>query len=70
MFGNGLTVIVMLAVALQPLASVAATVYVVVLPGFAVTVEPDVELNPPAGDQVYETPPLVVKVAEPPVQIA
>jgi hypothetical protein len=38
---------------------------VVVTVGLAVTGEPVVELNPVAGDQVYETPPLAVSTTEP-----
>jgi hypothetical protein len=36
----------------HPCALVPETVYVVVLVGDALTVEPDVELSPPGGDQV------------------
>lgn len=48
---------------------VPVTVYVVVVAGFAVTVEPVVALSPVAGLQVYEVAPEAVNVVLPPVQI-
>jgi hypothetical protein len=47
--GNGLTVTVTVVVPVQPFAVVPVTVYVVVAVGFAVTVAPEVALNPVAG---------------------
>jgi len=42
---------------------------VVVLPGLAVTEVPVVALSPVAGDQVYVSAPVAVKVVEEPAQI-
>jgi hypothetical protein len=66
--GRGFTVTTTASVAVHPKGLVAVTVYVVVEDGFAVTLEPLVPLKPVAGDQVYEDPPVAVKVALPPAQ--
>ena len=50
--GSGLTVTVTCVVAVHPLLSVPVTVYVVVEDGFAVTLEPVVELRFVDGVQV------------------
>jgi hypothetical protein len=50
--GRGFTVTVTSSVFTQLLPSVPVTVYVMVLEGVAVTVEPVVADNPVAGDQV------------------
>jgi hypothetical protein len=50
--GNGFTVTVAVVVLLQPAALVPVMVYVVVEPGFAVTLAPVVADKPVAGDQV------------------
>ena len=65
-----LTVTVTCAVAVQPLASVPVTVYVVVEEGLAETLAPVVLLSPVAGDHAYELAPLAVSVAGKPLQIA
>ena len=62
--GNGLTVIVMVAVLLQPLAFVPVTVYVVVLAGFTI----GLPLKLP-GIQLYVVPPVALRVEEAPAQI-
>ena len=63
--GEGLTVIVRVAVDVQPLAAVPVTVYVVVIAGETVTVVP---LSDP-GIQLYVDAPPPVNVVEPPAQI-
>lgn len=68
--GKGFTVIVRVAVLVQPLALVPVTVYVVVMVGVAVTVVAVVELRPVAGVQVYDTPPLAPIVVDAPIHIA
>jgi hypothetical protein len=50
--GKFVTVTVTLAVFIHPFKSVPVTVYVLVTVGWAVTVVPDVESNPVAGDHV------------------
>jgi hypothetical protein len=50
--GNGLIVIVTIDELTHPLASVPVAVYTVVIIGLAVTIAPDVDDNPVAGDQV------------------
>jgi len=60
MVGVGLITIVIVAVLVQPLALVPVTVYVVVLPGLAITCEPVVALRPVAGLQVYVEAPLAI----------
>ena len=67
--GEGLTVIVDVAVFVHPLALVPVTVYVVVEVGPALTTEPDVDDNPVAGLQVYVDAPDAVKVILLPLQI-
>jgi hypothetical protein len=57
-----LTVIVTWAVAVQPLASVPVTVYVIVEDGLAETLAPVVLLRPVAGDHEYVLAPLAVNV--------
>jgi hypothetical protein len=59
--GWAVIVTVTCAVAVHPRAS-PVTVYVVVVSGFAVTVEPVVALNAVAGDQAYVLAPFAVKV--------
>ena len=49
--GNGVNVTVTVFVPVHPRESVTDTVYVEVLAGFAVTVAPEVDDNPKAGDQ-------------------
>ena len=66
--GTGFTVIVVVAVPVQP-ELVPATVYVMVMVGFAVTVEPVVALNPAAGAQEYVVAPPAVNSCESPSQI-
>ena len=61
--GRGFTLTVTCVDAVQPLASVPVTVYVVVEVGLAVTVVPVVALSPVAGDQMYVTAPDAVSVA-------
>lgn len=46
------------------------TVYVIVEPGFAVTLVPVVADIPVDGDQLYTTPPDAVSVVDDPVHIA
>ena len=65
--GNGFTVTVTWAV--QP-PGVPVTVYVVVVAGDAVTVEPVVLLKPVEGLHVYDVAPVAVKVVDCPIQIA
>jgi hypothetical protein len=62
--GVGFIVMVILSLPLHPLASVPTIVYVVVVPGLALTTVPVVAFNPVAGLQVYETPPDAVSFAE------
>lgn len=50
--GRGFTVMVLVAVELQPLALVPVSVYVVVVAGVAITVAPVVVLSPVDGDQL------------------
>ena len=50
--GSGLTITGTIVVPVQPLTSVPLTVYVVVVVGFALTLEPLVALKPVDGDQV------------------
>jgi hypothetical protein len=63
------TLTVTCAVSEHPFASVTVTVYVVVAEGLATGLEPVVALKPVAGPQVYEVPPLALKVTLFPVQI-
>jgi hypothetical protein len=53
---------------LQPVL-VPVIVYTVVLAGLAVTVEPDVELNPVPGLQLYVVAPVAVRIVGEPEQI-
>jgi len=69
--GVGVIVIATDCVALQPAAVVPVTVYVIELPGVAVTLAVLVALKPVEGLQVYVPPPpapLAVSTTEPPLQ--
>jgi len=66
--GVGLTVKTEVLLPEHPLV-VPVTVYVVELPGFAVTVDPVVALNPVEGVQLYVVPPEAVSVVEVPEQM-
>ena len=66
--GLGITLTVVTALVVQlPVPDV--TVYVVVVPGVAVTMLPVELLNEPAGLQLYAAEPLTVNVLEAPIQI-
>jgi len=66
--GNGFTVTFTVAVFVHP-PEVPVTVYVVVLPGLAVTDEPVVALNPVPGLHVYVVAPPAFNTVELPLQI-
>jgi hypothetical protein len=68
--GNGLTVMVVFAELLHPLASVPVTVYTVVTVGSAMTMLPAVEERSVLGDHVYETAPDADNVVLDPAQIS
>jgi hypothetical protein len=68
--GSGYTVMSFVAVPMQPLAAVPITVYVLVLVGAARMDAPLVALRPVAGVQLYDTAPLAVRLADPPLQNA
>ena len=67
--GFGLTVIVTVAVFVQPFTAVPVTVYVVVTVGDAVGFAQVVQLNPVAGAHTYVLAPLAVMINPPPKQI-
>ena len=60
--GKGLTVTVVVAVAVQ-LPIVPVIVYIVVVEGLAITLDPEAELNPVPGDQLNDEAPNALRVA-------
>ena len=61
MTGNGFTVMTVVVEELQPFASVPMVTYVTLVVGAAVTVTPEVALNPVEGPHWYETAPEAVR---------
>lgn len=67
--GKGFTVTTAVSAFAHPLMSVPVTIYVAVLVGLALTVEPEVPLKPAAGDQAYVLAPAAFKLVAEPLQM-